>query len=117
LTENPSQYLDFLAALRTIRSKLREYHSKEALTIESYLNFITLHRRIGTIMSVSQVVEPAADAVNLMTVHKSKGLEFEVVYIFNGVDSVWGEKARGRSRNINYPENLPLADAGDSADE
>ncbi|HEY8886662.1 MAG TPA: ATP-dependent DNA helicase [Candidatus Microsaccharimonas sp.] len=117
LTENPSEYLDFLAALRTIRSKLREYHSKDTLTLESYLNFVTLHRRIGTMLSVSHVTETQSDAVNLMTVHKSKGLEFETVYIFNSVDNVWGEKARGMSRNINYPENLPLASVGDSADE
>lgn len=117
LTENPSEYLDFLAALRTIRSKLRDYHSKETLTIESYLNFVTLHRRIGTMLSVSHVTETESNAVNLMTVHKSKGLEFETIYIFNAVDNVWGEKARGMSRNINYPENLPLATVGDSADE
>jgi len=117
LEVNPSEYLDFLAALRTIRSKLREYHSTDTLTLESYLDFVTLHRRIGTMMSVSHVTEAEPDAVNLMTVHKSKGLEFETVYIFNSVDNVWGEKARGMSRNINYPENLPLASAGSSADE
>ncbi|MDB5180134.1 MAG: uvrD [Candidatus Saccharibacteria bacterium] len=117
LAENPSEYLDFLGALRTIRSKLREYHSNDTLTLESYLNFVTLHRRIGTMLSVSHVTETESNSVNLMTVHKSKGLEFETVYIFNSVDNVWGEKARGMSRNINYPENLPLASAGDSADE
>ena len=117
LADNPSEYLDFLAALRTIRSKLREYHNKDTLTLESYLNFIELHRRIGTTMSVSHITEPASDAVNLMTVHKSKGLEFDTVYIFNSIDNIWGEKARSMSRNINYPENLPLAPAGDSADE
>jgi DNA helicase-2/ATP-dependent DNA helicase PcrA len=117
LAENPSAYLDCLAALRTIRSKLREYHDKDTLTIESYLNFVELHRRIGTMLSVSHMTESQSDAVNLMTAHKSKGLEFETVYIFNSVDNVWGEKARGMSRNIGYPENLPLANAGDSADE
>jgi len=117
LAENPSEYLDFLAALRTIRSKLREYHSSDSLTLESYLNFVALHRRIGTMLSVSHVTETESDAVNLMTVHKSKGLEFETVYIFNSVDNIWGEKARSMSRNINYPENLPLASAGNSADE
>jgi len=117
LEQNPSEYLDFLAALRTIRSKLREYHNKDTLTLESYLNFVELHRRIGTTMSVSHIAETQSNAVNLMTVHKSKGLEFETVYIFNSIDNVWGEKARGMSRNINYPENLPLASAGDSADE
>jgi DNA helicase-2/ATP-dependent DNA helicase PcrA len=117
LAENPSLYLDFLAALRTIRSKLREYHSVDMLTLESYLTFVALHRRIGTMMSVAHLSETDASAVNLMTVHKSKGLEFEAVYIFNSIDNVWGEKARSMSRNINYPENLPLASAGDSADE
>jgi len=117
LAENPSEYLDFLAALRTIRSKLREYHNKDMLTLESYLTFVELHRRIGTMMSVSHLANTQSVAVNLMTAHKSKGLEFETVYIFNSVDNLWGEKARGMSRNIGYPENLPLANAGDSADE
>jgi DNA helicase-2/ATP-dependent DNA helicase PcrA len=44
-------------------------------------------------------------------------LEFDTVFIFNAVDTMWGEKARGASRNINYPENLPLAPAGESSDE
>ncbi len=52
-----------------------------------------------------------------MTAHKSKGLEFPIVYIPNVIDSVWGEKARSRGRLISYPENLPLAPAGDSSDE
>ncbi|HEY8992257.1 MAG TPA: ATP-dependent DNA helicase [Candidatus Microsaccharimonas sp.] len=117
LAESPSEYLDFLAALRTIRSKLREYHSKDTLTLESYLNFVELHRRIGTMLSVSHVADLQSDAVKLMTVHKSKGLEFDTVYIFNSIDNVWGEKARGMSRNINYPENLTFAPAGDSSDE
>ena len=117
LAENPSLYLDFLAALRTIRSKLREYHSNDTLTLQSYIEFVALHRRIGSMLSVSHVTDGQPDAVNLMTVHKSKGLEFETVYIFNSVDNVWGEKARSMSRNITFPENLPLASAGDSADE
>lgn len=117
LSDNPSEYLDYLAALRTIRSKLREYYNKDTLTLDSYLLFIELHRQIGTTFSVSHVAEAETEAVNLMTAHKSKGLEFETVYIFNAIDSVWGEKARGMSRNISYPENLPLANAGNSADE
>jgi len=118
LTETPSAYLDCLAALRTIRSKLREYHPKDGLTLQSFIDFIELHQRLGTSLLVSSAaVEGDSSAVNLMTAHKSKGLEFETVYIFNSVDNVWGEKARSMSRTINYPENLPLAPAGDSSDE
>jgi DNA helicase-2/ATP-dependent DNA helicase PcrA len=117
LSEDPFEYLDYLAALRTIRAKLREYYNKDTLTLDSYLLFVELHRQIGTTFSVSHVADGAIDAVHLMTAHKSKGLEFESVYIFNAIDSVWGEKARGMSRSIGYPENLPLANAGNSADE
>jgi DNA helicase-2/ATP-dependent DNA helicase PcrA len=118
LEASPMQYLDCLAALRTIRAGLREYRSKGPLTLQSFVEFSALHRRLGTNLMVSRTsLDGEAEAVNLMTVHKSKGLEFEHVYIFNAVDNVWGEKARVASRNINYPENLPLAPAGDSADE
>jgi DNA helicase-2/ATP-dependent DNA helicase PcrA len=57
------------------------------------------------------------DAVCLMTAHKSKGQEFDNVYIVGAVDSAWGERVRTRSRLIGYPENLPLAPAGDTFDE
>lgn len=118
LAKSPVQYLDCLAALRTIRTRLREYHNKENLTLESFVNFVALHRRLGTNMMVAQASrESDEQSVNLMTAHKSKGLEFDTVYIFNSVDSMWGEKARSASRNINYPENLPLAPAGESSDE
>lgn len=117
LAAQPSQYLDCLAALRTIRAKLREYQASEALILESYVTFIALHRRLGTTMLVSRTTESQAIAINLMTAHKSKGLEFDTVYIFNSVDTVWGEKAHSPSRNINYPENLPFAPVGESADE
>jgi DNA helicase-2/ATP-dependent DNA helicase PcrA len=40
------------------------------------------------------------DSINLMTVHKAKGLEFEYVFVLNLVSTRWGE---GRDRNI-----LPL---------
>jgi DNA helicase-2/ATP-dependent DNA helicase PcrA len=52
-----------------------------------------------------------------MTAHKSKGLEFDTVYVIGAVDTAWGERVRTRSRLINYPENLPLAPSGDNLNE
>ncbi|MDB5162155.1 MAG: uvrD [Candidatus Saccharibacteria bacterium] len=118
LSETPSAYLDCLAALRTIRSHLREYRPKDQPTLFSFIEFIALHRRLGSNLMVAHTsIEGDENAVNLMTAHRSKGLEFNTVYVFNSVDNVWGEKAQTRSRSINYPENLTLADAGGSADE
>lgn len=118
LATNPNHYLDYLTALRTIRSHLREYAAKEQLTLASFVAFVGLHRRLGTTIPLKRTVGVGdTSAVNLMTAHKSKGLEFASVYILNAIDSMWGEKARSPSRNIGYPENLPLAPTGDTADE
>ena len=56
-------------------------------------------------------------AINLMTAHKSKGLEFPHVFVIGAIDSAWGEKVRSRSRLIRYPANLQLQPAGTSYDE
>ena len=117
-TNTPDAYINYLAALRTIRGLLREYHRSEKLTLEAFLHFITLHRRLGTKLMVARPdTDTVSGSIHLMTAHKSKGLEFERVYVFNAVDSVWGTRARSMSRLISYPENLPLAPAGESADE
>jgi len=117
--KHPADYLSFLAALRTLREKLREYQPNRQLTIADFLDFIELHERLGTpIMAVQPGASSGEEGrINLMTAHKSKGLEFAHVYIPGAIDSAWGERVRTRSRLISYPENLALAPAGDTLDE
>jgi DNA helicase-2/ATP-dependent DNA helicase PcrA len=118
LGNNPDEYIRYLEALRTIRTKVKEYQPNVAPTLDSFLNYIALHRRLGSpITSLYQIGEPGDNSVTLMTAHKSKGLEFDTVYILSAIDSIWGERARTRSRSIGYPENLPLAPAGETSDE
>ncbi|HMH70425.1 MAG TPA: ATP-dependent DNA helicase, partial [Candidatus Saccharimonadales bacterium] len=118
LAKAPDTYLLYLEALRTIRTKLREYEPSETPSLQSFLEFIRMHRQLGsTITSIRPRSAHLDDAVNLMTAHKSKGLEFEHVYIVGAIDSSWGEHVRTRSRLISYPENLPLAPSGDTFDE
>jgi len=118
LEEAPDTYLTYLEALRTIRTKLIDYRPLETPTLQSFLEFIRLHRQLGsTITSVRPRTHHIDNAVNLMTAHKSKGLEFDTVYIIGAIDSAWGERVRSRNRLISYPENLPLTPSGDSFDE
>jgi len=118
LNETPSAYLEYLEALRTIRSKLREYAPGDSIGLTQFVTFIELHRRLGiSIMIQSPSVDTQTSAVNLLTAHKAKGLEFDTVYVYNSVDSSWGQNARSRSRSIGYPANLPLAPSGSTADE
>lgn len=116
--DNPETYLDYLGALRAIRSRLREYQPGTNLGLQAFIDFIELHRRLGIGITTTQYsLAHDVPAVQLLTAHKSKGLEFETVYVFNSVDSVWGQSARSVSRSISYPANLPLAPTGANADE
>ncbi len=117
LNNNPTEYLTYLEALRTIRSKLREYRPDQTPTLSTLIEFIELNRKVGSTINVTRQSVGSDNAVNIMTAHKSKGLEFDSVYVINAVDTVWGERARSRNRLINYPENLPLAPAGEGEDE
>lgn len=117
LETNTDNYVRYLEALHAIRTKLRQYHPQETPTLLTFIEFIDLHRSIGSTITSLHSFVPQNSAVHLMTAHASKGLEFNTVYIVGAIDTTWGERARSRSRLISYPENLPLSPAGDSSDE
>ncbi|MDB5184027.1 MAG: uvrD [Candidatus Saccharibacteria bacterium] len=118
LDEQPDEYLTYLESLRTIRAKLLDYQGVEVAYLPDFIEFIRLHRRLGTsIVTQRPALDLPDDAINLMTAHKAKGLEFDTVYIVGAVDSTWGERVRSPSSLIGYPANLPLAPAGNNYDE
>ena len=117
-TSDPETYLVYLDGMRTIRSKLREYRPNSELLLEDFMEFIDLHRQMNApITTVRRRADDLKDSVNLMTAHKSKGLEFDHVYIINAIDSAWGERVRSRNRLISYPENLQIAPSGGNINE
>lgn len=118
LTHEPDTYVRYLEALRTIRTKLKEYQPTEVPKLQTFIEFIRLHRSLGSsITSIRSASHTQDTAIHLMTAHKSKGLEFAHVFVIGAVDTSWGERVRTRSRLIGYPENLPLAPSGSSFDE
>ncbi len=115
---DPEVYLRALEALRTVRDHVREHYTHEKPSLQTFLEFLAMHRELGSnLTSLRRASDKAENHVNLMSAHKSKGLEFDHVFIVGAIDSMWGERVRGRSRLISYPVNLPLAAAGDSFDE
>lgn len=117
LQNNPGQYVTFLNALRTIRRVLREYRPDQILKLEDFVEFIRMHRELGMSIQARNAVGLDQQSIELLTTHKSKGLEFDDVYVISLTDNVWGETVRGRSRLISFPHNLPFSVAGDTSDE
>mgnify|MGYP000040393289 FL=1 len=118
LSTTPDAYLTMLESLRTLRDKLRDHYVEQTPTLENLIQFIDLHRSLGTRITTNRAqASHLTGAITLMSAHKAKGLEFPHVYIIGATDGAWGEKARSRSRLIRYPANLQLAPAGNNYDE
>lgn len=118
LQDNPEVYLQFLDALRTIRTKLREYCQDNTPRLQVFLEYIDLHQQFNRSITSSRPASETIDnAVYLMSAHKSKGLEFDHVYIINSYEKNWGKSAGSMNSKITYPENLPLMPSTGTADE
>ncbi|MDO4712681.1 MAG: ATP-dependent DNA helicase [Candidatus Saccharibacteria bacterium] len=118
LAAQPDAYLSALEALRTLRDRLRDHFTTDTPTLAQLIEFVDLTTSLGArITVVRQRADHQAGAIHLMSAHKAKGLEFPHVFVIGATDGAWGEKARGKSRLIRYPANLPLAPAGANYDE
>ncbi len=77
-----------------IKKKISQHHS---FSLGDFLEHIELLKKhhISPLSSTAYVSSQVG--VRIMTVHKSKGREFDYVYIINMYDGHWGNKQRGRN--------------------
>lgn len=111
---------EMLSNLTVLRSRLRSHQasSDRTLKISDFISFIDLHNQSGTMLLNTSPYSQSKDSVQLMTVFKAKGLEFEHVFIIDAKDDTWGESSRGNSSKISLPVNLqPIQHKRTSADE
>src|SRR5690606_2835543 len=76
-----TDYLNHLNALQAIRDVIRSHTAVE--TLEAWLEIIDLYTSTDTPIMTRRVHRSQDNGVNLMTSHKSKGLEFDTVYIID----------------------------------
>jgi ATP-dependent DNA helicase UvrD/PcrA len=115
LNENPLEYLRFLSSLRVFIQKIREYKKDQVLRTEDLLTFVELHEKNNIPIIDNSPFLNAENAVSLLTAHKSKGLEFDTVFVINCQEDVWAGKNRGSM--LPMPVNLPITPAGDTTDD
>ncbi len=70
------------------------------ITVGEFIKYLELLEAHGIALKPNSTIIPK-NSVRLMTVHKSKGQEFDYVFIVNAYDKHWGNtKARGSKFNI-----------------
>ena len=87
-----------MQVLRTFFDFIREEAAKQpAMTLKGLLEKVDTYSQSSVPVDAMQVLF-VPDSVNMMTLHGSKGLEFEHVFIIRGIDSDWIKK-RGNSHD------------------
>lgn len=117
---NPELFYETISHLTVLRSKLREYEATQSQTLKlgDLISFVEMYENADERMLNTSPYNQQANAVQLMTVFKAKGLEFEHVFLPSCQDEVWGASSRGNSNKLTLPVNLePIRHAGATNDE
>lgn len=117
LEAEPDTYLFYLDALTSIRQKVRDYRQETQLTLHDFIRCLEQYKALGIAIQGSGRVVADGNPVELLTAHRSKGLEFDAVYVIGLSDVIWGGGSGRRGKLINYPHNLPIGISGDTSDE
>ena len=100
-----SGFLSYLISSQSAVEKIKKLHTlfsqaktlienHKNYTLDDFFSYLDVLKEHNVFIKNESIFAP--DKVRLMTAHKSKGLEFDYVYIFNAVDKRWGSR-----RNIN----------------
>ena len=109
---NKPEYLDFLFALRTFIGSLREYKGGDTLYARDLKDFVAIYENNKNLtLSTISPFATSEKAVVLQTAHKSKGLEYEYIFILNSDENEWN--GRKGVNKIGLPINLPLLPSDD----
>ena len=106
--------------LTVLRSKLREHQASQgsALVLDDLLAFVAAYETAEQPMLNTSPYSQSESAVQLMTVYKAKGLEFEQVFLISCDDATWGSKASGKGNKLTLPANVrSIRHAGATDDE
>lgn len=110
-----AEYLSFLSSLRVFVNALREYKNGEMLSIKDLVEFVELHEKNDIPLNDQSPFSKLKGAVNLLTAHGAKGLEFETVFVLSCQDDIWA--GRGSNLKLITPSNLFLGPSGDNEDD
>lgn len=110
-----AEYLAFLSSLRVFVNALREYKVGEILSLKDLVEFVNLHEENGIALNDQSPFAKLSGAVNLLTAHKAKGMEFESVFVLSCQEEVWA--GRPVPSKLSLSSNLPIKPAGDTEDD
>ena len=95
----------FYENIASLRGRLARYFGEKSLKLVNLIEMIDDFEAAEMSLNVTSPYRDADDAVQVLTAHKSKGLEFEYVFIVSADHVAWG-KGKGNNNLLALPKNL-----------
>jgi ATP-dependent exoDNAse (exonuclease V) beta subunit len=108
-------YIQTLAAVQQLRKLVAEFTPQNEPTINNLIDYIDTKLSAGQPIPNPYSFESGVNSVNLLTVHKAKGLEFDAVYVIDVTDDNWSPSRSTTRPPINLPLASPLESHNDYA--
>lgn len=108
-----NEYLHTLSGIRLLRELVTEFADADFVRLKDFVDFVSVISNNDSSVTDESVFVTSDHAVELYTVHKAKGLEFDTVYVIDAVEDNWKPRNRGRKP----PANMPLERPGEHEDD
>ena len=107
-----------LSNLVTLKKSLTDYqkNSQKILFLTDFIKYIDLVQTSQEVLLNNDAHFDHQDAISLLTVHKAKGQEYNIVILFNLTDQVWGQSTKN-NHGIKLPQVLEFINYKDSLNE
>lgn len=107
------EYLEVLSAIEQLSAQTREFATTHRPNLVDFVDFIELNLSNQRVIADESWFVSGDRAVELLTVHKAKGLEFDTVFIIDAVEDSW----KPRTARRKSPANLGLQSYGEKYDD
>lgn len=106
-------YLANVSAIHKLTTLAQDFSLHGHATVADFIRLLHVAQDNNRQITDESLFVTAPDAVELLTVHKAKGLEFDCVFVIDAMEPIWKPSVGGRKP----PSNLPLRPSGDTYDD
>lgn len=101
----PFEMFKFYENLASLRAKLLKYCGEKPLRVADLVQMSDDYTEAGMQLITTSPYRDADEAVQVLSAHKAKGLEFDYVFIISADHTAWG-KGKGNNNFLVPPKNL-----------